>query len=437
MTPRAPIALALLAPLALAACTEDPEVDPGPQVCSAAADHTRLIAVVEPADVLFVIDRSPSMADDRDDMRAQAAEMGRYWDELPPHYDLHFAVVSSDLGADGVEGCDAVGDDALLQRAAACGIDGAFLRDARDGDVPERGRNFTNTYEQTLACLFDLPLSTCPVSQPIAAATRAIESAANAGFRRADAKLYVIVLSDGDDCSLTDPAAVAGAPGDADTEAAVDFRCFARGTTCTPSEPSAGGLHRNCVPRDDLGLVSVERSRELLGAFYPAQMAAWVGSADVAITGPGTRIAPSCVIAGRPIGPAPRLAGINEQLPVGPACGEGGWSGALSRHDRVPLVWPVVCFPDTILDTEPTVAGLQADCTATLLDPYDPEPPYDELAPLLPCSDPALPADAPCGRWVDGADECAGTGPGFYVETRGLRQDVLAHVACATACELP
>ncbi len=293
----------------LGACATDDEY--APRVCTEARAET--VGPSTLIDVLLVVDATTSMAD-------QAAELARFVDDLDfaldnngiGTADVHLAVVTSDLGAGGVPGCDDTGDGADFQGAARCGLDGAYLRDVADGDA--RDRNFTADRGEVLACLIAAPATTCPVSQPLTAAVRALDGsvAGNLGFRRTGALLAVLVLTDGDDCSLTDPDALAVAAGN-DVEGAVDFACFARGATCSPANLSAG-VHRDCVPRADRGLadpVALAARLDDLGASWTV-IGATAASADVAVLA-GSRLGPVCSPSGGPVrGPAPRLSALGD-----------------------------------------------------------------------------------------------------------------------------
>lgn len=418
----------------VAACDEAP-VEEEPGVCSAQRTSTFPVSGRVPIDVLVVVDRTASMADDDPLVARGLAQLGAELDRshawLP---DVHLAFVTSDLGVEGVDGCDGDGDGGRFQRAAACGIDGGFLRDVRGGEGT-RARNYTGPLAEVLPCLGALPRSTCPVSQPIAAVTHALGGAPGTeGFRRPDAQLQVIVVTDGDDCSLVDPAAIAG---DAD-EAAVDFRCFARGVTCTPAEPAAGGAHTDCEARHDLGLVDLERSRALAGnARYPARFAFVAGDATAVVTGPGVRLAPSCTGDGHTVGPAPRLLSMeDERTTVGlDACGLTDW-GVLAEAFFPPITLGLPCWSGEILDTEPGVAGLQPACTGELLASPRPGAPLEVVGELRACDDPALAPDAPCLRWAQDPQQCVDGGWFVSVDVNGLDGHHYASVTCAQACAL-
>jgi len=145
-------------------------------------------------DVLVVLDRSPSMAEHTSGVAAFARTTATVLETLAGGVpDLHLAVVTSDLDA---------GDAGAFQGGARCGLDGAFLR-ARELTAGGVGGNFPDGLDDALACLYDVPLSTSPVSQPLGAAVRALDGSrpGNAGFRRDDAVLLVVVVTASDDAT--------------------------------------------------------------------------------------------------------------------------------------------------------------------------------------------------------------------------------------------
>ncbi|MBZ0237491.1 MAG: hypothetical protein K8M05_34550 [Deltaproteobacteria bacterium] len=193
---RTPVALAALA---LTACHEPPPFHG--DTCG--REQTRTVPLWQrPAfDVLVVLDRSPSMADHAAELaafaRSTSAVLSTIEGGVP---DLRLAVVTSDLDA---------ADAAAFQGGARCGLDGAFL-EARSLEAGGVGGNFTGTLEDMLSCLYDLPLSSSAVSQPLGAAVRALDGSvpANAGFRRDHAALVVLVVTDTDDQTQAAPGAL-------------------------------------------------------------------------------------------------------------------------------------------------------------------------------------------------------------------------------------
>ena len=209
-----------------AACTSMPPGGEGPLVCSREDTYHLRAWHPRPVDVLVVVDRSASMADDRERLARFAGGLA----SVALDTDAHVAVVTSDLGGDGVAGCAGDGDAARFQRAAECGVDDGFVRTGARADLGTLD-NAGGDVRGALACMLDLPVSTCPLSQPLAAALRAVDGSqpANAGFHRAGVRLAVIILTDSDDCSLVAAGALRATGLPLGDEGAVDLACFTAG----------------------------------------------------------------------------------------------------------------------------------------------------------------------------------------------------------------
>ncbi|HVK76512.1 MAG TPA: hypothetical protein VM734_24470 [Kofleriaceae bacterium] len=434
------LALALL--LVLVGACDDPGDGPAPAcTVEARGDGPYLGAVA--LDVLFIVDRSPSMADQDAQYPTRLRELAERvpdlerWTDLGA--DLHVAVVSSDLGATGVPGCTEDGDRARFVDGGACGIDGRFLRDDR-APAGLRDRNYAGTTADALACLLELPPSTCPVSQPLAAVVRALDGAerVNDGFRRSHAVLAIYVITDGDDCSLVDPAALAEVAGAADVEAAVDFACFARGVVCDEADPAAPGHHTGCRPRADGGLVDVAATLEQLQSRFaragrPLMVGVLGGGADATVA-PGPALDPTCT-AGATAGPAPRLRSLvfPEWATHVDIC-DGNWGDLVQDlHIKRPLHWFYYgyrCF-DPAIDLEPLVPGLQAECTGELIRD-------DGSRALLSwCSDPDRDPSLPCLRPNHNIEACPQTGGMTIKVDDAEAAPVFGRIDlhCAVACE--
>lgn len=223
------------------------------------------LAPIRALDVLFVIDDSGSMADDQAALVAAARahlfpQLAAQAGGLP---DLHLGVISTDLGNGGgpsVPGCVGAGDDGALLIGPACtGIGDRYLSDAPAADG-SRVRNYPGTLDDAFGCVAALGAIGCGFEQPLAALRRALDPAhlANQGFLRPEALLLVVLVSDEDDCSVTD-AGLFGAP-DATPASPLgprtSFRCFEFGVTCAEPEDRAAGARTACTPRTDSPYVS-------------------------------------------------------------------------------------------------------------------------------------------------------------------------------------
>jgi len=202
----------------------DVGVDAGPGRCE----------IDDPVDVLFVIDNSQSMEEEQASL---AAEMPRLIESLvaPPDLDgdgeldwnpianLQIGVITTDLGAGGVRigSCERRrGGDGIL-RNVGNPRDFACLRPfprflsygSRAGDAEE--------IVEDLACVVNVGIDGCGQEQHLEATLKALTPATatirfeggttghgdgvNAGFLREGSFLAVVIVSDEDDCSASDP----------------------------------------------------------------------------------------------------------------------------------------------------------------------------------------------------------------------------------------
>jgi hypothetical protein len=193
----------------------------------AGGDGPSRTGAIARVDLLLVVDRSPSMAEERAAFAEQIAPLlralltgdvdGSGQAESLPVADLRVALISSDLGAGTASGnCNREGDAAqplLVGETAACSA-------VSDGFVELRGTasvdKAVENAADVLGCWLRAPDAGCRIEQPLAAAlqafereTAAISGPADAGstpaFMRSDSLLVVLVLSDEDDCSAAEP----------------------------------------------------------------------------------------------------------------------------------------------------------------------------------------------------------------------------------------
>lgn len=391
--PRCVPLVVAISSLLVAAC-DGPEPFRG-DVCTREERRSIPIYQMPALDVLVVLDRSPSMADQAGDLTAFGTTLTHVLETIEGGVpDLHLAVITSELAATGVAGCDA-GEDGAFQGGERCGLDGDFLVARQLASSGGVGGNFAGTLEETIACLVDAPPSTCPVSQPLGAAVRALNGSqpANTGFRRDYAALVVIIVTDGDDCTLATTTALADVSAQGDLEGAIDFACFARGTTCTPSDPSTTGTHTGCVSRADAGIADVGALVAQLRGLVPnprALVITTVAATGDPVVADGGRLADAC--AGNAAATAaPRLATVvlPERSSLTSVCGD--WSDALvwlADLIRVPLGVPCV---ESKLDLDPAAPGYQANCVNRIAAQDG-----STLAPLPWCDAPGVDRSQPC-----------------------------------------
>lgn len=162
---------------------------------------------------------------------AMRAEDGRCVDHTctPEHCD---GLAGSAFGADPVTGCPRC-------RNAAAELD----RDSLYGGLGLAGNGG------------------CGFEQPLEAMRRALDDhPRNAGFRRPEAELVVLIVSTADDCSVASPDLLSPGTGALDSPLGPlsTFRCFEFGVTCDVDDRLATGLRHGCQARQDAG-----------GAFHP------------------------------------------------------------------------------------------------------------------------------------------------------------------------
>jgi hypothetical protein len=202
-------------------------------------------------DVLFMIDSSSGMRLLQDNLIRNFPTFMTVLRNLPGGLpDLHLAVITSDLGAgDGsISGCGQAGDAGRFQYTARApctatnlGPDATFIVDG--GGV----RNYGGALEDVFSCIAAVGEYGCGFEQPLAAVARALGAdgrpapAENQGFLRPTALLFIVLVSDEDDCSVpamtnlfdttsnTNLASVLGPP--------VNFRCNEFGHLCGGARP--------------------------------------------------------------------------------------------------------------------------------------------------------------------------------------------------------
>lgn len=291
--------LATLALALVSGCAQAPAV-------VGSADYELMLDLAPPApaeiDLLFVVDSSPTMAEEQRELVAGAGSLFAALGTLPTGLpDLHVGVISTDVGlgtaADGLPGsqCRTAGDDGRLHGADTCGVTAGFLTDAPDVDGGRR-RNYQGALADAFACLAAVGTGGCTYAQPLVALERAVAldrlRPSGQRFLRADALLVVVLLTDDDDCSVISPGLFADPDGTIVSPLGplTDFRCFEFGVTCDDGNPRAPGVKQGCRPRDDArylrrvdDVVSALRatrrdpSRVLIGGLFGAPGPVMVG----------------------------------------------------------------------------------------------------------------------------------------------------------------
>jgi hypothetical protein len=378
-------------------------------------------------DLLIVVDRSLSMADEADHLAEQLALMTvvlESFEDGPPS--LHVAMVSSDVGAEGVPGCSARGDDGRFQ----VGAEGCFNDERRylrhellgDGTAVT---NYAGTFAEAVACLGPPPADGCAVEQPLEAVRRALDGSnpGNDGFLREGAWRYVLFITDEDDCSLANPAAFA---------ATVP-------TGATPAEIEAWSSLR-CFDGDGVAaldeyvdlLWNVRDGRTLLGVVS--------GGTNPAVYTPDG-ITPSCTSErGTSASPAPRLGALRARFAdystFAWLC-DDDWTdalGVLVDGFGMTLGYPCIAAD---LDVDRLTPGIQHDCTV-IERPASAPPGSGTVIPECPSGSPDE-GDAACWHLEADPSSFCGEGDNFTLELeRGPVEPPLVNTRldlhCATLC---
>lgn len=221
------------------------------------------------ADILFVIDNSTGMGDEQEALISAldgfVAELETQAGGVLPS--VHVGVVTTDLGAPfSISSCGGVGDGATLQ-GNLCGLIDRYIIDEPDG-LGGRTRNYaTGTLSEQIGCTAQVGTAGCGFEQPLEAMRRALDGSVglNAGFFRSDSVLAVVIVSDEDDCSASDPVLF-----DPSLGPLISYRCFQHGVVCDPDTPDTPGDKNGCVSREDSAyLFSVQGYVDFLESLRP------------------------------------------------------------------------------------------------------------------------------------------------------------------------
>lgn len=411
MTGRQGVRVMVLAALGAVACVDNgPAVPDGPFEPTCSVFATRFVPPSYRLDVLLVIDRTPSSA-------ALEARLAAIADELVQlaRYDTRVAIVTSELGA-AVPGCRTELAAPPLPDPRRCGVDGDYLV------LGPAGGNYVGPLADVVACLLDVPRSTCAVSQPLGAATAALDGTLPPlrEFHRANrAELGVVIVTDSDDCSLARPDALGAIAGD---DAAVDAACFTRGVVCDGDAPTVPGDKTGCRPRTDGGLrdpAVIGAGLDARGGIHGTGRAIVAGDATVRVTADG-ELAPTCAPEA-PLGPAVRLRASPGRRTRFSTCTdiESAWHALTEPFISHPIG---TCAPPAV-DLDPIQPGTQTECTATA---------GGEV--LAACDAPDRDPARPCYRFGTDPDQC-GDAPTLHIELgTELIAASRAELECAITC---
>jgi hypothetical protein len=412
------------------ACTANDLAAPKPRP---SLQDEELIEPRKKVDILFLVDKSPTMADEQASL---ARNFPRFMEVLEAVEgglpDIHLGVITQDVGAGGYKvgmTCEGGGDGGRLQntpRIAGCRPpEGAFISDiaAPDG----RERNYTGSLSDAFACIAQVGPNGCGFEQHLESLRRALDGSVpeNAGFLRKDAYLAVVILSDEDDCSASDPGALFDptSRGLMDPLGPVsDWRCAEFGWLCDGKPPARGAASYNsCVPnprspylhhpdvfadflrglKDDPDKILVAT---IMGPSSPVRVALSTSGAP--------EVQPSCVLGEQNAEPMPRLAHFADRL-------SGGRNSFVS-----------ICQPDLsdgLIDIATTLAGVLAPCVQRPADADPREPGLQAdctVTELVGGSRVALPrcpvsGTRPCWKLTD-SPACTGDRLGLVIERNGV-----------------
>jgi hypothetical protein len=388
-------------------------------------------------DMLFVVDNSGSMLEEQTSLQGNFRRLIQVLENTPGGLpSVHIGVISSDVGLGidaGDAACGAVGDDGRMGLVGGCpGVDGAFLRDLQN-DNGTRDTNYQGDLSEAFSCLANLGTFGCGMEQPLESIRRALDNnPANEGFIRDNAYLAIIIVSDEDDCSASDPASFFRPGAAADSElGGLGFRCTRWGMKCDGREiaPVAQNYNSCEVFGDSPHLRSPESYAGFVKSIKKSNpngviVAAITGEDGPYSIGPGPSSPfepqPSCQSAFGTATPALRIGRFVDQFGDNGTklsiC-SGDFSAALDKIGE--LIVDVVDNPcvnsgANIQDTDPSMPGTQLACELEDVDPSGTH--YD--IPACPMNGPNQPnlSRLPCW-WVE-ADEqrCSATGLLLQIE---------------------
>jgi hypothetical protein len=222
---------------------------------------------VRDIDILFLIDDSPSMAEEQTNLRANFRAFMDELKKIPGGLpNVHIGVVSSDLGA----GSTPIGSGACARPGGARGIfqtKPTCMLDASSRFISsfnnETMNNFQGDITQAFSCIADLGARGCGYEHQLQATRVALYESItqeNRGFLRENAFLAIILITDEDDCSaetnsnlFTDDAAFPGTT--------ASFRCAQTGHLCDGKAPPISEFSAqldNCKANDGGRLIKVQ-----------------------------------------------------------------------------------------------------------------------------------------------------------------------------------
>jgi hypothetical protein len=295
-----------------------------------------------PIDLLVVMDDSASMATQQADVvAALAPELEKIPGGLP---ELRVRVVSSSVptpGLAGFPGC-------APAESRTCVLAGGYLEATR---VCGRQSTFSGPFSEAFACANGVGAAGCGWEQPLAAARAALEGDPQDGsrFLRRGASLFVVIITDEDDCSVAAGASPFGPAPAAPDDPVLTERCRAASAGELVPVRDYATFFRDLKPRPYDTLVTV--------------LAGWRGD------GLAPSAEPVCQRNGSPVLPAVRLRAFVEALEnqgeLYDLCSADPGSAIRHIGEKLAVKLSAPCLPEGLIDADPVAAGVQPMCTVT------------------------------------------------------------------------
>ncbi len=203
-------------------------------------------------DMLFMIDNSSGMDLVQANLQRNFPTLMTALKNSPAGLpNIHLAVITSDMGAgDGsIASCDSTGGRNGIFQYTARGSCTATNLDPGATFISDSGglRNYTGNIEDVFSCIAAVGTTGCGFEQPLAAVARALGAdgkpapAENQGFLRADAYLFIALITDEDDCSVPAGSDLYDTTNNLNLASALgpvsNFRCNEFGHLCNGVKP--------------------------------------------------------------------------------------------------------------------------------------------------------------------------------------------------------
>ncbi len=286
-------------------------------------------------DLLFVVDNSGSM---QQEQAALADAFPAFMSSLLGFkllLDLRVGVVSTDLGAGTLyvdSACVPSGDGGkLIKKASTAGCPlptDDYISVTYDGDGNPKSNVSGDQVVQAFSCMVKLGTDGCGFEQPLGAALKALDPAINPNFLRKDAALAVVILTDEDDCTATNPQLY-----DPSQQGLNDplgpltsFRCFEFGVQCecpgkSKCTRTTTGKRTGCKPSTGGGYMLdtgalLKKLQALRGPrqLHLAVIAGPASPVEVTKQGSYPSLKPSCQSSAGFAAPAVRLKAVVDAL---------------------------------------------------------------------------------------------------------------------------